>query len=318
MNYQAKWAVFRSWCRSQGHSISRPSLSKIADFLLFLRRKKGFSVINIAGYRSMLSSVFRFVLPEVSSSLVLKDLIRSFSIERPSAPQRAPQWDLLVVLEFLRSSAFEPLHQASLRELTKKTLFLLSLATARRVGELQAVAKDVSYMGDDIHLSYLPEFLAKSESEANPLPRSFIVKSLRDFAGGDDQELLLCPVRALRIYLARTERLVPHPRTLFVSPRCSYRSLSKNALSFFLREVISQSSSSGSGPGPSSRPRAHSIRGIATSVSFIKNRNVKNVLEAATWKSSNVFTSFYLKDVQFSSQGGFSLGPIVVANSIVN
>ena len=32
-NYQLKWSVYRSWCRSQGHSISRPSLSEVSDFL---------------------------------------------------------------------------------------------------------------------------------------------------------------------------------------------------------------------------------------------------------------------------------------------
>ena len=32
-NYQLKWSVYRSWCCSQGHSISQPSLSKVADFL---------------------------------------------------------------------------------------------------------------------------------------------------------------------------------------------------------------------------------------------------------------------------------------------
>ena len=31
--YQAKWSVYRRWCTSEGHSISRPSLPKIADFL---------------------------------------------------------------------------------------------------------------------------------------------------------------------------------------------------------------------------------------------------------------------------------------------
>ena len=34
--YQSKWLVFRQWCRSEGHSISRPSLPKIADFLFGL------------------------------------------------------------------------------------------------------------------------------------------------------------------------------------------------------------------------------------------------------------------------------------------
>ena len=43
--------------------------------------------------------------------------------------------------------------------------------------------------------------MAKTESLSNPIPRSFLVKSLSDFAAGLQEELLLCPVRALRIYL---------------------------------------------------------------------------------------------------------------------
>ena len=192
--YQARWVMYRVWCHSQGHSISRSCIPKVADFLLFLRQKKHLSSSAISGYRSMLSSTFRFVLPEISTSSVLKDLMRSFSIDRPVSVSRAPSWDLGKVLGFLRSSAFEPLESLSLRELTKKCLFLVSLATARRVGELQAVSKEVSFSGQDIHLSFLPEFRAKTKSDANPLPRSFVVKSLVDFVSDLPEELLLCLV----------------------------------------------------------------------------------------------------------------------------
>ena len=143
-----------------------------------------------------------------------------------------------MVLQFLHGPPFEPL--ASLRALTQKVLFLVSLATAHCVGELQAVSREVSFSGSDAYLSYLPEFCTKTESAVNPLPRSFCVRSLDDFMGDLLDELLLCPVRALRSYLARTSSLVSRPRTLFVSPRSPSRSLSKNALSFFLRDVISQ------------------------------------------------------------------------------
>ena len=55
---------------------------------------------------------------------------------------------------------------------------MVSLATARRVGELQVVAAEVFFSRGDAYLSYLPEFRAKSESESNPLPRSFRVPPL--------------------------------------------------------------------------------------------------------------------------------------------
>lgn len=221
------------------------------------------------------------------------------------------------VLEYLRGPPFEPLHNASFRDLTRKVLFLISLATARRIGELQAVSKTVSFQGSDVFLSFLPEFQAKTEREDNPLPRSFIIKSLNDFVGNLNEELVLCPVRALRIYLDRTKDIVNRPRSLFVSPKTSSRPLSKNALSFFLRKVISSAPGSGVDRGPSVRPRAHSIRGVATSVNFLKNFSVVKVMEAATWRSPSVFTSFYLKDVQFSHENGFGLGPFVAAASVL-
>ena len=120
----------------------------------------------------------------------------------------------------------------------KKVLFLLALATAKRVGELQAFSRSVSFVRADACLSYVPEFVAKTESLSNPIPRSFLVRSLSDFAAGLDEELPLCPIRALRIYLDRTASISPLPRRLFVSLRRPSRALSKNAVSSFLCEVI--------------------------------------------------------------------------------
>ena len=61
--YQLKWQLYRSWCHSHGHSVSRPCLAKVTDFLCWLRSSKSLSVSSIKGYRSMLSVVFRFHLP---------------------------------------------------------------------------------------------------------------------------------------------------------------------------------------------------------------------------------------------------------------
>ena len=93
------------------------------------------------------------------------------------------------------------------------------MATARRVGELQAVSRDVSNSGSDLYQSYLPEFRAKTESSANPIPNSLQVLVLSDFVGDLPDELLLCPVRAIKVYLSRVTSVSLRPRTLFVSPR---------------------------------------------------------------------------------------------------
>ena len=75
------------------------------------------------------------------------------------------------------------------------------------------MSREVSFSGSDAYLSYLPEFRAKTESAVNPLPRSFCVRSLNDFMGDLPDELLLCPVRALRSYLSRTASFVSRPRS---------------------------------------------------------------------------------------------------------
>ena len=262
------------------------------------------------GYRSMLSAVFKSILPEISTSPILHDLLRSFQVEAPVREVRPPSWDLLKVLNFLRSSPFEPLSNASLRDITRKTLFLIALATAKRVGELQALSRLVSLSSSSAGLSYVSKFVAKTETAARPLPHSFDVKSLGYFAAGLPDDLLLCPVRSLSAYVARTAQFMNRPRRLFVSPRCPSRAMSKNGISYLLREVIVQS---GASSQSDQAPRAHSIRGIATSSAFFRNWSLRSILEAASWRSNFVFTSFYLRDLQFVLDGVHSLGPFVAA-----
>ena len=157
--------------------------------------------------------------------------------------------------------------------------------------------------------------------------------TLRDFVGSLPGELLLSPVRALRFYLSHTASLPSRPRSLFVWPRSPSCSLSKNALSFFIHEVIAEtyssagrslpsaSSLSSSSVSSSFRPRssirAHGVRGVAASWAFHRNAPLSSILESATWSSPSVFSSFYLSDVQFSSSSGYGLGPVVAAGSVV-
>ena len=148
----------------------------------------------------MLNSVLSLKGFNLSEAPVLEDLVKAFAVEVSRPQITTPNWNLDVVLRTLTLPPFEPLRSASFRDLTKKTIFLLALATAKRVGELQALSHSFAWQGDDVILSYLPEFVAKTEMWSNPLPREFRLKSLTGILGRDAVERLLCPVRALRLF----------------------------------------------------------------------------------------------------------------------
>ena len=263
--YQVRWSIYREWYHNNGHSVSRPTLAKVADFLYWLRYTRGFSVSSLSGYRSVLSAVFRFDLPSLSSDPVIRDLLRSFRLSSAERVLRPPAWDLSTVLTYFVSPAFVPLSQASFR----------ALATAKRVGELQALSSIVTFVAGDACLSYILQFVTKSESLTRSIPRSFLVTSVADFAAGLITDLKLCPVRALHLYLLRARSLSPGRHRLFVSPRRPFRAMSKNAVSFFLGEVISAAEAARPQVGSL---RAHDVRSVSTSVAFHRNWSVTSVL----------------------------------------
>ena len=118
-------------------------LSKGGRILSFSFQKKLLAVGTIKGYRLVLSMMFRYRLPEISLSVNFHDLLKEFAIQRPLASKKVISWDLVKVLESLRSVPYEPLRGVSLKFLTMKALFLVSLASVKRVGELQGVSAEV-------------------------------------------------------------------------------------------------------------------------------------------------------------------------------
>ena len=114
-----------------------------------------------------------------------------------------------MALHYLKGARFEPLVEASLRDLSRKTLFLVAMALASRIGELQALSPSVGWGrdGHSVKLAWVPEFMAKTETPVtpdNPVPREFVLHALSQDTP-EKEELLLCPVRALRYYLYRVE-----------------------------------------------------------------------------------------------------------------
>ena len=319
MNYQCKWNRYRLWCKANGHSVSRATVQKIAEFLVHLREDLKLSTTTIKGYKAMLNGVFSLKGLDLNNDRVIKEIIKTCSANPRKAPRDlTPPWNLDVVLKFLTGKPFEPISHSSLRDLTRKTLFLVALASAKRVGELHALSFKWALQRGDVILSYLPEFIAKTDTETFQCPREACIKSLSALVGSGDEERLLCPVRAIKEYSRRTEG-PNRPRSLFVSVKNPSRRMSKSAMSYFLKEVIKASHTSVPDSSLSlMRVKAHDVRGVATSMLMWKNCTVPSILRAASWRTRSVFANHYLSEITRESEDVFSLGPIVAAGQVVD
>lgn len=281
------------------------------------------SVSSIKGYRSTLAHVFKEKGLDLSSSAELSNLIRSFDLELPPHDHSVPKWDISVVLKYLLKPPFEPLASASRESITLKTVFLVALATAKRVSELQAISAAVTHSDrwKSMTLTFARDFVAKTQRPSDPstalqpvtLPALSVV-------GPNDLDAQLCPVRALRTYLDVTKKFRPECKRLFVSlfPNAK-KNVGKNTLSRWIRRVIRQAYLDSSPDELKElKVSAHEVRAISTSLAFLHNSSLQDVMLAASWRGHSTFSTFYLRDVTHHYGELSALGPVVAAQSILN
>ena len=266
----------------------------------------------------MLHTVLRHVDFNIRDNQDIADVIRSFKIQDPIGAKDVVYWNLDVVLRFLCSSRFEPIDNSDILDLTKKTLFLVTLALAKRVSEVQALSSSVGFSSEGALLSLVLGFRAKNDFKCKSLPRNFLIKDLSCLVG-QEEEVKLCPVRALKAYLNRTKQLrTLSNKRLFVSPRDPSKPASKNGISYLLKHLIKEAHRVLQ-PDliPILKVKPHEVRAVATSVSFEKNMSLDSVMEAAQWRCRSVFASHYLKDISYDFGSCRTLGPFVAAGTVI-
>ena len=317
--YQLQWLSFCGWCRGRSITPIDVTIPVIVDFLIHLREDKDFSLSALKGYHSTINSVFTLKGVDLANSKQLSMLFRSFA--KTCSPQdlHPPAWDVALVLQSLTNQPYEPIREAEERFLAQKTLFLIALASAKRVGELHALSYRVSHSMDwkEVSFSFVPGFVAKTQDQSSFDPRfeSFAVPALPKSSSSPNGRLL-CPVRAVKRYLDHTAKHRPRCERLFITTGRT-KEIAKNTVSFWLRKVISLAYQLSGKPLPSPSPLARETRGIAPSLLFKKNYAVSQVLKAGTWRRHTTFTRHYLRDLSHKSLDTFHLGPVVAAQATV-
>ncbi|KAI2655010.1 ORF V: Enzymatic polyprotein [Labeo rohita] len=214
----------------------------------------------------------------------------------PPRPHLVPSWDLAVTLQGLREAPFEPLASVELKYLSLKTALLTALASIKRVGDLQAFSVDeacLEFGPGDSHVILRPRPGYVPKVPTTPFRDQVVNLQALPLEEADPASALLCPVRALRIYVDRT-RHFRRTEQLFVcfGGQQKGNAVSKQRLAHWVVDAISLSYQNQGEPCPLG-VRAHSTRSVASSYALAHGASLADICRAAGWATPNTFARFY-------------------------
>lgn len=304
-------------------------IPKITSFLSWVLEERKLSVDALRGYRSTISSVIKSATcgsRDLSVDASLRAYIRHHMLANPRPFKHRPPWDLSVVLHALGKPPYEPLKDASLKSVTLKAVFLLSLALGRRRSYVHALMHGSPYTefakdGTKVSLRPSVAFVAKNE---RPNAQKSVI-TLPALNGPSAEDHYLCPVRALHHYhkmtappavrQGRLRLFIQHKRMPVI------QEVSLTTVSRWIKQVVVSAldSMTQDRAGLSlHQVRAHDLRALAASWASFNDVSLDEICKACFWKSPGCFQDRYLKDMASISDGMYSLGDLVVAHTVVN
>ncbi|XP_067673432.1 uncharacterized protein [Haliotis asinina] len=310
--YDNKWKTFEHYCGIRGIiSPITASPQVVAEFRQHLRTTRKLKGTTLSTYLAAINSVLATTTgTKVSTTPELQSLLRSFRLADQSRKFRPPAWDLSVVLRHLVSTDYELLHDKEFEQITFKTFFLVALATAARISELHAL--DVNRVQFErirhgrVFLGLRWDFVAKNQLPGQP-DRRFTIPPLSTILGPDDvDDSSLCPVRALRIFLAASQDRRRLCKRLFIPLSSTFRAeVSRTTLSFWMRATILRAYAfAGLPPPAASNP--HETRALASTMALHSNCSLTSIMEGCFWRSDTVFPSHYLRDLSVTMSKVFT------------
>ncbi len=294
--YALKWSLFATWCSSRREDPRRCMIGVVLSFLQErLERRQSPSTLKV--YVAAIAAHHDAV---DGRSLGKHDLIVRFlkgaRRMNPSRTPLVPSWDLSIVLSGLQRGPFEPLDSVELKFLSLKTALLTALTSIKRVGDLQAFSVSEEYLVfgpvySHVVLRPRPGYVPKVPT--TPFCDQVVNLQALPSEEADPALALLCPVRALRIYVTCT-RSVRSSEQLFVchGGQQKGKAVSKQRLAHWIVEAVALAYQSQGEPCPLG-VRAHSTRSVASSHALAHGASLADICRAAGWATPNTFARFY-------------------------
>ena len=322
--YESKWNVYERWCEEKRKDPHDPNVPQVAEFLTHLFNL-GRAPRTIEGYRTAIAGALKIVTDtDLGQNVLLSNLIQSFFRERPPSRETFPDWDLSFVLFSLAGDTFEPMETIDFSLLTLKTVFLTLLASGARRGEIHALAYDSKGIDKEwkkITLRPIEGFVSKTElrSKGGTALKEIVIPALRGVGNDLPLDKKLCPVRALKYYLSRTKGMRQDKKLFFIPIKKGKQGdIKKNTISSWVKRLLQIIYQNPDAHAARLTGRTtHRIRELASSYALRGQCDLERIMKACSWKANTTFTDFYLRDLTEIRDDMIKLGPVVVAQQIV-
>ena len=287
--YQHAWQTWLSWCYHRGIRTEDVLTSTIINFLgrKFLDDDRALSTIKTYYYAIRDPVKYAYGL-DIYNNDDIKKLFAAIWRKKPGVKgmRLMPKWSLEDLLNYLNSSPFEPLADASNEHKLKKAVILLLLATGRRICEISGMIRYCLFLPNGIiKFHWYDGFTAKAESFWSEWQ-----SSLPQIASISSNEVKLCPVRAFRAFYESNQ-----------TPRWANGMwpLGKCRLSYLVRDTI-KDSVRWAHPTAEDVPetKCHQFRKLACSLSRkYFSGSLEELCARVGTKSPRTLLSYYIREV---------------------
>ena len=199
--YQSIWRKFLSFLSRNDISHRDTSVGVVCNWLTYEAIVNNLTYRTLTGYRSALKIPLFWGCNLEIKTVVSDQFLRGlYNLKPPLRAAPMPIWNINVVLSYLQSDKFEPLESASFDSLAQKTLFLILLASGRRISEVANLSRlhSEDSSGLSLTLEWVPQFRPKHDDPGFQPP----FPSISYLATDRSQDLFLCPIRAYYTFLS--------------------------------------------------------------------------------------------------------------------
>ena len=274
--YIAKWRQFAS--KNAVNELA-PTTVDVANFLASLfEQGASYSTVNSA--RSALSAYLapqNKQGPSIGSHPDICRLLKGVFEERPALPKYQEVWSVDVVLDHLLE--WPHVHELSLKQLSLRTVILLTLLTGQRGHALHALnVSDVR-----LHAQKCTIMFSVKQKHTRPGAHTEPATIL-----AFPNNAKLCLIKHLERYLELTKDLRQGDK-LFISFIKPHSPISRETFSRWVKLVLE-------GAGiDTEKFGSHSTRAASTSAAANHGASLVSIMKAAGWSNQKTFSKFYNK-----------------------